>query len=61
VKGGHAQADREREDDTAYANGLSIYLENKYGSDDRFPGCEDEFNERLESKEGNWWDDGCEY
>jgi hypothetical protein len=56
----HPRADRKREEDTAWDKGLSTYLEKKYGSDDWFPGCEDEFNAWLESKEGNWWDDEYE-
>ncbi len=47
----HKKADRQREYDNWYKRALDTYLTKKYGEDcDYFEGCEEEFEDWLESK-----------
>ena len=52
----HKKADKQREYDSWYESAFDTYMMKKYGEDwDYFEGCEEEFDDWIESKEDDYW------
>ena len=52
----HKKADNQRKYDSWYESAFNTYMTKKYGEDwDYFEGCEEEFDEWIESKEDEDW------